>query len=94
MRRIRFTLAAASELAAILDYIAARSPGGAKNVQRRIQKSLDLIADLPEVGLAGRNRPGMRRVFAGSYPYLIDYRFTDNEVVIHDVRHTARQAQP
>ncbi|WP_158807920.1 type II toxin-antitoxin system RelE/ParE family toxin [Beijerinckia sp. L45] len=90
MRRIRFTTPAAIELAAILDYISDRNPAGAQNVQQRIQQVIEHVALWPNAGAASRNRPGMRRVHAVPYPYAINYRFSDDEIVIYDVWHTRR----
>ena len=77
----------------IIEYIAANHPGGARNVQRRIQTLIANLAEWPEAAPASRNRPGMRRSYAIPYPYAIDYRFTDDEIIIFDVRRTARKTE-
>ena len=41
--RLRYTLPALADLSAILDYIAARSPQGARRVQARIKAITDLL---------------------------------------------------
>jgi toxin ParE1/3/4 len=41
--RLRYTLPALADLAAILDYIAAHFPPGAHRVQARIQAVIDLL---------------------------------------------------
>jgi plasmid stabilization system protein ParE len=51
---------------------------------------MDLIFRYPEIGQM-TSRPGMRRMIASPYPYLIFYRVTAGELVIHGVRHSARR---
>ena len=42
---------------------------------------------------AGRptTRPGVRRLVTHPYPYLIDYRVTDTEIIVQRFRHAARR---
>lgn len=87
---IRYTRPAAKQLEAILDYIAAHSPQGAGNVFDRLDETLALIAAQPDIGRA-TNRAGFRRVNLYPYPYAILYRPHAAEIVIHAIRHTARQ---
>jgi hypothetical protein len=37
------------------------------------------------------DRPGYRRIIANPYPYVILYRPTASEIVVHGVRHAARK---
>jgi plasmid stabilization system protein ParE len=48
--RLRYTLPALADLSAILDYIAAHSPQGARRVQARIRALTDLLLQHPNVG--------------------------------------------
>jgi toxin ParE1/3/4 len=48
--RLRYTLPALADLIAILDYIAAHSPQGARRVQTRIQAVTDLLLQHPHIG--------------------------------------------
>ncbi|WP_049766140.1 type II toxin-antitoxin system RelE/ParE family toxin [Rhodopseudomonas palustris] len=88
--KLRFTIRAAAELDEVLSSIDHRSPQGAQHVKQRL---FAVIALLPQYPQAGRltNKVGLRRVVAYPYPYLIYYRATDAEVVIHGVRHSARR---
>lgn len=43
--RVRFAPRAYNDLVAILDYIDARSPQGARNVKRTIQNAIELIGE-------------------------------------------------
>jgi toxin ParE1/3/4 len=88
--KLRYTLRAAEELDRVLSYIDERSPLGAHHVKKRIEAMIDLIALHPHAGQLTNIR-ALRRVVAHPYPYLIFYAATDDEVVIHSVRHAARR---
>jgi toxin ParE1/3/4 len=87
--KLRYTLRGAADLDKVLAYIEARSPEGAHRVQTRIQVIIDLLLQHPHAGqLTSKGR--LRRMIASPYPYLIFYRATEDEIVIHGVRHSAR----
>lgn len=88
--RLRFTLRAAAELDEVLTYIDARSPRGARKVKARIQATIELLRSHPRAGQV-TSHGRLRRVVAHPFPYLIFYGSTDDEVVIHGVRHAARR---
>jgi toxin ParE1/3/4 len=87
--RLRYTLPAVADLASILDYVADRSPQGAKRIQARIRAVTDLLLQYPLAGVA-TDDPTIRRMTTTPYPYLIFYEATDDEIIIHAVRHGAR----
>lgn len=87
--RLRFTLPALADLEGILDDISARSPQGAVRVQARIKAIIDLLLVHPLIGTP-TDENGIRRMTTPPYPYLIFYEATDDEVIIHAVRHAAR----
>lgn len=87
--KLRYTLPALADLSTILDYIAPHSPQGARPVQRRIQVIIDLLLTHPGIGTR-TDDPAIRRMTAVPYPYLIFYEATDAEIIIHAVRHAAR----
>jgi toxin ParE1/3/4 len=87
---LRYTPKALAELADILDYIAARSPQGARKVQARIQTIAGVLAQHPLSGQLTSER-GLRRAVTPPYPYLIFYEVTADEVVIVGIRHGARE---
>ena len=88
--KLRYTLRGASELAEVLAYIEERSPQGACHVQARIQAIINFLLQYPHAGqLTSKGR--LRRVVTSPYPYLIFYAATEDEVVIHGVRHSARR---
>lgn len=88
--RLRYTLPALADLTSILDYIADRSPQGAKRVHSRIRAVTDLLLQYPPAG-AVTDDPTIRRITATPYPYLIFYEATDAEIIIHALRHGARE---
>ena len=87
--RLRYTLPALADLRAILDYIAAHSPQGARRVQARIQALTDLLLQYPNIGTRTSD-PAIRRMTTTPYPYLVFYEPTEIEIIIHAVRHAAR----
>jgi len=87
--RLRYTLPALADLEAVLDHIAAQSPQGARRVQRRIQAITELLLLHPGIGRR-TDDPAIRRMAASPYPYLIFYEAADAEIIIHAVRHAAR----
>jgi toxin ParE1/3/4 len=58
--------------------------------QARIRVVINLLLRYPHAGqLTSKGR--LRRVAASPYPYLIFYAATDDEIIIHAVRHSARR---
>jgi plasmid stabilization system protein ParE len=86
---VRYTLPALADLSSILDYIAAHSPQGARRVQTRIKTIIDLLSINPRIGIR-TDDPSIRRLTTSPYPYLVFYEATDTEIIIHAVRHAAR----
>jgi plasmid stabilization system protein ParE len=87
--KIRYTAPALADLNSVLDYIARRSPQGAKRVQARIQAAIDLLPVHPRIGIR-TNDCSIRRLTTLPYPYFVFYEITEAEIIIHAVRHTAR----
>jgi toxin ParE1/3/4 len=87
--KLRYTLPALADLSAILDYIAAHSPQGARRVQARIKALTDLLLLHPHIGRR-TNDPAIRRMTTTPYLYLVFYETTETEIIIHAVRHAAR----
>jgi toxin ParE1/3/4 len=88
--KLRYTLRGAAELDKVLVYIEERSPQGARHVQARIQAIMNLLLQYPHAGQP-TSKGRLRRVVASPYPYLIFYHATEDERVIHGVRHSARR---
>jgi toxin ParE1/3/4 len=87
--KIRYTAPTLADLDAVLDYVAERSPQGAKRVQARIQTAIDLSAVHPHIGIR-TDDPSIRRLTTLPYPYFVCYEITAAEIIIHAVRYTAR----
>ena len=85
--RLRYTLPALADLAEILDYLAPRSPQGAAHV--RIKTFIDLLPLHPFLGTR-TDDPTIRRLVVTPYSYLVFYEVTEDEVIIHNIRHSAR----
>jgi plasmid stabilization system protein ParE len=91
--RVRYAPRARDDLVTILDYLDRRSPQGARNVKRSIQKALELIGDYPEGGrLAGHE--GVRVLPAGRYPYLIYWSIEGGDAWIIHIRDARRRPWP
>ena len=88
--KLRYTLRAAAELDEVLTYIEERSPQGALSVQTRIQVIINLLLRHPHAGQL-TSKGHLRRMVASPYPYLIFYQATEDEIVSHGVRHSARR---
>jgi toxin ParE1/3/4 len=89
--KVRYTRRALRQMTEVLDYIEARSPGGADNVKRRLQGIIDLLADHPNSGRT-TNKGNLRRFVVIPYHYVIFYRADATGIVIHGVRHAARRS--
>jgi toxin ParE1/3/4 len=87
--KLRYTLPALADLQSIIEYISVHSPRGAERVKARIQTVIDLLSVHPCMGI-GTDDPTIRRVTTTPYPYLVFYEVTKAEIVVHSVRHAAR----
>jgi toxin ParE1/3/4 len=87
--RLRYTLPALADLDSILDYGAVHSPQGAVRIHARIAAIINLLRTRPRIGVQTED-PTIRRMNTSPYPYLIFYEATDDEIIIHAVRHGAR----
>ena len=88
--RLRYTTRATAELDDILAFIDRESPKGARRVKARMLEMIDRLVRYPESGrLTSTSR--LRRAVVYPYPYLIFYKASATEVVIHGIRHSARR---
>jgi toxin ParE1/3/4 len=87
--KIRYTAPAFADLNLILDYVAEHSPQGANRVQARIQSVIELLTSHPHIGVRTED-PTIRRLTTLPYPYLVFYEVTETEIIVHAVRHAAR----
>jgi plasmid stabilization system protein ParE len=88
--RVRYAPRAQRDLQAILRYIDERSARGAVNVERSIQRAIELIGDHPRSGrFAGVE--DTRVLPAGRYPYLIYWVIEAGEAWIVHIRDARRR---
>ena len=87
--KIHYTTPALADLISILDYIAEHSPQGAKRVQARLRAVIALLESHPRIGVR-TDDPSIRRFTTLPYPYLVFYEIAENEIIVHAVRHAAR----
>jgi toxin ParE1/3/4 len=87
--RLRYTPRALADLDGILDYVASQSPQGATRVHARIQRMVSLLPSHPDIGLRTED-PTIRKLATPPYPYVIFYEPTDEEIIVHAIRHAAR----
>jgi toxin ParE1/3/4 len=88
--KLSYSERAAHQIEAALDYIAERSPRGAKLVQQRLLRVERLLQNHPHIGHA-TSRSHIRRLALTSHPYLIDYLLADDEIIVLRFRHSARR---
>ncbi len=88
--KVSFTAQARADRNAIFDFLASRSPSGARNVIASIDQTLRLIGEHPESGSRTR-RPGTRVVTLSDYPYRIFYRVRADNILVQHIRHTSRR---
>ncbi|WP_247517539.1 type II toxin-antitoxin system RelE/ParE family toxin [Bradyrhizobium sp. 190] len=86
--KVRYTRRALRQLAAILDYIDARSPQG-DNVKQRLQAVISLLADHPNSGRL--TNKGYIPPRCGAAISLCDFLPTGRDGNILGVRHAARR---
>jgi toxin ParE1/3/4 len=89
--KIAFSPRAVADLTAIADYLVERSPQGVMAIERRIRDVVERLAEFPSIGRRVMQRPGVRVMPLGRYPYLIFYTAVENELVVLHVRHASRR---
>jgi toxin ParE1/3/4 len=87
--KLRYTAPALADLNSILDYVSAHSPQGATRVQKRIRDIINLLLAYPDIGIR-TDDPTIRRLTTSPYPYCVFYEATETEIIVHAVRHVAR----
>jgi toxin ParE1/3/4 len=90
--KLRFTPRATQDLAAIAEYIRARSPAAARQVRAAILHSLQNLVLFPQVGRA-QTVAGVRKLVTRKYPYVVYYTVDEKseEVIVLTIQHPARE---
>jgi len=86
--RIRWTRRALGNLDAAVKYIAADSPGNAREVAQKILDSIQLLSGQPGMGRPGRVA-GTRELVISGLPFIVPYVEYDGEIVILRIVHTS-----
>ena len=89
--RVRYTIDALFQIAAIHSYINERNPIAATRVVGRIRSAAERLGESPQIGHAGA-AAGTREWVVVGLPYVIVHELdsSQNEVVILGVYHGAR----
>ncbi len=87
--KIRWQLAAVSDLANIHDYIAEGNPEAARSVTERVMRAVDRLEAFPKSGRRGQ-ASGTREVVVSGLPYIVVYSLHDDAVDITGVFHAAQ----
>lgn len=88
--KVRHTLRALSDLEAIHEYLAERSPAAALSVKNAIERRISRLADFP-LAAPVTDQPGVRELTLGRYPYKVYYEIDDDELWIVHIRDARRQ---
>lgn len=88
--QVRWLNRALQNLDAEAAYIAQENPKAAKELVQHILHSVQQLAQLPQIGRAGRVF-GTRELVITHYPYIVPYRIKNDIVEVLRVFHTSRQ---
>jgi len=86
--RIRWTRKALRNLDAAVKYIAADSPGNARQVAQKIRDTIQLLSGQPGMGRPGRVS-GTRELVISGLPFIVPYTEYHGEIVILRIVHTS-----
>jgi toxin ParE1/3/4 len=92
MMKVVYTDDALQDIDDILTWLAVNYPPVARVVSRRIEATVARIARWPQSARVIPERPGIRAVPLGRYPYVVFYRITANAVEVIHVHHAARRS--
>jgi toxin ParE1/3/4 len=88
--KIKWVRLALKDLDATSEFIARDNPEAASRVLRRIWDAVQMLAEHPHAGRAGRV-PGTRELVITGTPFIIPYRVVENTVQILRVLHAKRK---
>jgi len=87
--KLRLTPAAELDLDNIRDTIISDNPAAAQRVQQSITKAIELLKFFPYLGRPGVLE-GTREKTVKSFPYIVVYRVSDEELIILRIFHGAQ----
>jgi toxin ParE1/3/4 len=90
---MRFELSkpALADLDEILGFLSERTQLGAAHVEARLRRAFAHIVNFPEAAQAVEQRPGVRRLPLGRYPYVIYFEIGRDTVTVLRILHGARR---
>ena len=88
--KIKWVSLALEDLNAVGEFIAMDKPEAAGRIIGRIWEAIQLLAEHPDAGRAGRV-PGTRELIISNTPFIIPYRVVDDTVQILRVLHGKRK---
>ena len=88
--QIKWVRLALDDLDAAGEFIAQDNPEAANRIFKRIWDAVQLLAEHPEAGRAGRI-PGTRELVVADTPFIIPYRVVENTVQILRILHGKRK---
>ncbi|AWN75969.1 TPA: type II toxin-antitoxin system mRNA interferase toxin, RelE/StbE family [Legionella pneumophila] len=88
--KIQWTRGASQNLKQVESYIAKDNPNAAIDTVLKIIKSVEMLADNPLMGRAGRIFDTRELVINGT-PFIVPYRVKQNHIEILRVFHSSRQ---
>jgi plasmid stabilization system protein ParE len=87
---VKITPQAQRDLLAIKAYIAERNPSAAERVRSRIARTIDIMAEFPNMGRATK-RPGVLMALVPRYHFKVYYAVAGDVLQVVHVRHPSRQ---
>ena len=88
--KIKWVRLALNDLDEAVEFIAQDNPKAASRILKRIWAAVQMLADQPDAGRAGRV-PGTRELVVSGTPFIIPYRVVENVVQILRVLHGKRR---
>ena len=87
--RIRWTIAATTDLESIADYLFEKSPLNAAQLVRKIYEAPSNLKNYPNLGRPGK-KEGTRELVLSPLPYIVIYKILDDTVFIVRILHGAQ----
>ncbi len=88
--KVKWVRLALNDLNEVAEFIAQENPESASRVLKRIWAAVQMLADHPHVGRAGRVL-GTRELVIANAPFIIPYRVAENTIEILRVLHGKRR---
>ncbi len=89
---VRYSPRAISDIERMAEYLADKSVVAPAIVGAAIESTVRLLGEFPKSGRVLEQRPKVRVIPLGRFPYLVFYTIHDGQVVILHIRHGARRS--